>query len=776
MSTGAPKPLVRKLALGLLGALGLATVLAGTGVWWLQRGRGTAASPAPSPSPAKYAENGICLGCHQEEAQQWRDSHHAKAMALPTEETVRGDFRNTSFFDRGVTARFFKRGDKFLVNIEGADGKPADFEIKYTFGLEPLQQYLIEMPGGRLQPLTIAWDGPNRKWFHLYPNEKAPPGDVLHWTGRYQTANTMCLVCHTTDYEKRYDPATDTFASRWAESNVSCQACHGPGDRHVQWETSLRGAGSKPASPPREPHALTVDIRGADARRRTELCAPCHLRRSELMPRSAPGQPVLDNYLPGLLVERLYYADGQQLEEVYEDGSFRQSLMFQRGVTCTNCHNAHTGKLKLPGNGVCLQCHKPDPNPSFPMAAGNFDSPKHHFHKEGSKGARCVACHMPARPYMRIQLRPDHSIRIPRPDLSVKLGVPDACTSCHIGKKAQWSSDAVIKWYGPVRKQGTHYGEAFAAARAGQPSGSAALAQLVANRAMPAIVRASALEQLSREPAAGAAERIRAAQDSDAEVRTAAANGVEGLSVAQRIETLTPLLADPVRSVRTTAARNLSFLPIDQLGATARPAFQAALLEYIGTQTFALDMPGAHLNLAVVYENTGRPALAEQHYLKALKIDPDFTPARANLARLYNASSRNADAVSVLTEGLKRLPQIGELQYSLGLLLAEEKRMKEATEALAKATKLLPNRASVYYNYGLALEQMGQSGPAEKALLEAQRLDPADPTVPYALAVFYAQKGQRDEALRWAETLLSLRPADPQVIGFVASLRGRGSP
>lgn len=372
---------------------------------------------------------------------------------------------------------------------------------------------------------------------------------------------------------------------------------------------------------------------------------------------------------------------------------------------------------------------------------------------------------------MGIQLRPDHSIRNPRPDLAVKLGLPDACTTCHVGKTAKWSADAVIKWYGPVRKQGTHYGEAFAAARAGEPSGKEALARLIANRSMPAIVRASALEQLSREPAEGAAERIRATQDSDAEVRTAAANSMEGLSVAQRVEALTPLLTDPVRAVRVTAARNLSFVPIDELREETRPAFQAALQEYIATQTFSLDMPGAHLNLAVVYENTGRATLAEPHYLSALKIDPDFTPARANLARLLNAASRNAEAIAVLTEGLKRLPQLGELQYSLGLLLAEEKRMKEATEALGKAAKLLPDRASVHYNYGLALQQMGQGGPAEKALLEAQRLDPADPTVPYALAVFYAQKGQREQALQWGETLLALRPGDPQVIGFVARLR-----
>ncbi len=769
-SRPAARPKVRWLAKGLMSLVGLAIVVGVGSMVWRQRGA-SAPSPTGPAGPAKYVENGVCLGCHEEEARQWRDSHHAKAMALPTEEMVRGDFKNTSFTHRGVTARFFRRNEKFFVNIEGADGNPADFEIKYTFGIEPLQQYLIETPGGRLQPLTIAWDNPRQRWFDLLPNEKTPPGDVLHWTGRYQTANTMCLVCHTTDYEKRYDPATDTFASRWAERNVSCQACHGPGDQHVEWETRLRGAGEKPGPLPAKPHALTVDIKSADARRRTEFCAPCHMRRSDLVPAPAPGQPVLDNYLPSLLVQRLYHADGQQLEEVYVGGSFRQSLMFQRGVTCTDCHNPHTGKLKQPGNAVCVQCHRPDPNPSFPKAAGNFDSPKHHFHKEGSKGAQCVTCHMPATPYMQIQLRPDHSIRIPRPDVSVKIVTPDACTMCHADKKAQWSADAVIKWYGPVRKQGAHYGEAFAAARADRRAGNEALVQLITNPQMPAIVRASALEELSGDPTTGAAPRVQATRDEDPEVRTAAANSLEGLSVLERVQALSPLLTDPVRAVRITAARNLSFVPIDQLDAATRPAFEAALLEYITAQSFALDMPGAHLNLAVVYENTGRPNLAEQHYLSALKIDPDFTPARANLARLYSALSRNADGVRVLVEGLKRLPELGELQYSLGLLLAEEKRMEEATAALGRAAKLLPDRASVHYNYGLALQQMGQKAPAEAALLEAQRLDPDDPAPPYALAVFYAQSGRTAEALEWAEKLRLLRPTDPEVTGLVARLR-----
>jgi predicted CXXCH cytochrome family protein len=768
------KGLKRSTAKTVLAASGAALVLTGTGLWW------TSSRPMRGPDPskrasvasaAKYVDNGLCVGCHEQQGREWRESHHAKAMAPATPENVRADFQNRSVTFRGATSRFFKRGDAFFVNTEGPDGKASDFEIKYTFGFDPLQQYLVAMPGGRLQPLSVAWDGPRQQWFDLLPHEKTPPGDVLHWTGRYQTANTMCLVCHVTDYEKRYDPATDTFASRWAEPNVSCQACHGPGDLHVRYETSLRGAGTPIADTLEGPHGLTVDLKARDARRRTESCAPCHSRRTELLPSPAPGQEILDAFIPSLLVRGLYHPDGQQLEEVYVDASFRQSRMFQKGVTCTNCHNPHTGKPRFEGNALCLQCHRKDPNPSFPTAAGNFDSPEHHFHKQGSKGALCVGCHMPSTTYMRIQHRPDHSIRVPRPDVSAKIGTPDACTTCHEGRKAQWAADVVSKWYGPVRKQGGHFGEAFWAARSGQPSGNEAVAELIDSPLLPAVVRATALVELSHDPAIGAEKRMQATRDVDPVLRAAGAESVAGLSVSQRVSTLTPLLTDPVRAVRVTAARTLSFVPVDQLTAASRKAFEAALDEYLKTQDFSRDMPGAELNLAVVYENTGKTALAEQHYLAALKIDPDFTPARANLARLYNAASRNEEGVRVLQEGLKRVPGIGELQYSLGLLLAEEKRMTEATEALGRAAKLMPDRAGVQYNYGLALDQIGQSGPAEAALLRAQALDPDDPSMTYALAAFYAKKGRREAALKWAEELRRLRPNDPEVVRLIANLQ-----
>ncbi|HMO48223.1 MAG TPA: tetratricopeptide repeat protein [Rubrivivax sp.] len=754
-ATAPPRRRGRWIAAALL--LAFAAAL---GLWSARNPTPATAPAAPAAAaapPASWVANASCLGCHPAQAAGWAGSHHARAMAPATAESVSGDFGDTQFRHQGVTTRFFKRGDRFFVHTDGPDGKLADFEIKYSFGVEPLQQYLIDIGGGRLQPLQIAWNTRERKWFHLLPHEKAPPGDVLHWSGRYQTANTMCIACHTTGFDKRYDAAADRFDSHWLEVNVSCQSCHGPGSRHVE-------------APQRGPLSGLADLK--TPRSQVEVCAACHSRRSEFSAKPVPGQPHLDHYLPALLREGLYHADGQQLDEVFVVGSYRQSRMYRMGVACSDCHDPHTAKPRAQGNALCLQCHQTPANPAFPSAAGDYDTPRHHHHANGSAGAQCTACHMPAKNYMIVQPRPDHSIRIPRPDLSVALGTPNACNQCHDDQPAQWAADALVKWLG-TPKPPPHYGEVFAAARRGAaqaPPALAALAALVADAAQPGIVRATALDAL-RGSAAGVNERIAATRDADAEVRAAAAASLEDVEASLRVPTLAPLLRDPVRAVRIAAARSLAPLPHEQFDAATRQAFDAALAEYVAAQQAALDMPGPNLNLAVLYARTGRDAEAEAAYRAALKIDPDFTPARANLAQFHAERGRLSDAEQVLREGLQRQPGIGELQYSLGLLLAEQQRLPEAADALERAAKLLPQHARAHYNLGLARQQLGQAKPAEAALRRARELAPGDPAIAYALAVFYAQQGRRADALREAEALQQLQPGNAQAAQLLQRLR-----
>ncbi|MFO1402786.1 MAG: multiheme c-type cytochrome [Steroidobacteraceae bacterium] len=610
---------------------------------------------------AAYVDNAQCLECHADQAQRWQQSHHAMAMAVPSARSVRGDFDGTAFTHAGVTSRFFRRDGKYFVNTDGPDGRLADFEVAYTFGVAPLQQYLVALPGGRLQALQVAWDTERQRWFHLRAGEKTPPGDVLHWTGRYQTANTMCITCHTTGYEKHYDPATDTFASRWVEPNVSCQACHGAGSVHVAWARAKQQGGQLPDVAGTH-FGLAVDRRMLAGHAQVDACSSCHARRSELTARPMPGEPRLDDYLPVLLTEGLYHPDGQQLDEVFVDASYRQSRMYAKGVACTHCHDAHSGQLKFDGNAVCTQCHGVVGNPAFPTAARrNYDSPAHHFHQPGSPGARCVACHMPAKTYMQVQARPDHAIRIPRPDLSVKLATPNACNQCHADKSAQWAASQVARWYGPGRRQEAHYGEVFAAARADAPDAGAALLQLVADAQQPAIVRATALEALGAYAAGGIDVRTAATRDPDPQVRAAAANSFAALPASEYLAALAPLLKDPARAVRIAAAQALSAVPLTNGRASGgrrltrrspstSPHRKCRWTCRARTSTWPWST------------NTGKVELAEQHYLAALRLDPDFTPARANLAAVQRRGPQ-CRCRGVLAEGLKRNPAIGELQY-----------------------------------------------------------------------------------------------------------------
>ncbi|MBW2285199.1 MAG: hypothetical protein JRF65_11435, partial [Deltaproteobacteria bacterium] len=386
-------------------------------------------------APATFVGTEICATCHKREYDRWKDSHHDHAMEVATQETVLGDFNNARFEYFGAVSRFYRRDGRFLVNTQGPEGKMGEFEITHTFGWYPLQQYLVPFPGGRLQCLPIAWDVKKSQWYHLNPSAPVDPRDWLYWTNAGQNWNGMCAECHSTDLKKNYDIRKNAFQTTWSDIDVGCEACHGPGSRHAAWAEL-----PDMARPPVKNYDLIVQSSRIGARELVELCAPCHSRRAALGDYTHAEPDLLDSMLPALLTEELYFPDGQILEEVYVYGSFTQSKMYHRDVRCSDCHDVHSAKTIREGNALCLQCHR----------AGEYDTAEHHFHKkkgekgdpvrsregavlfEVGSGAECVQCHMAGRVYMGIDYRPDHSFRIPRPDLSMKLGVPNACNRCHM--------------------------------------------------------------------------------------------------------------------------------------------------------------------------------------------------------------------------------------------------------------------------------------------------------------------------------------------------------
>ena len=728
--------------------------------------------PGAAESGVAYVDDASCADCHAREHEAWSGSHHDLAMQEATAETVLGDFDGATFTHFGVTSRFFVRDGRFFVNTEGPDGRLADFELAYTFGVEPLQQYLAAFPGGRLQSLTIAWDTARGEWFHLYPDQEITPDDPLHWTGRYQRWNVMCAECHSTHLRPNYDLESDTYRTTWAAIDVGCQACHGPGAAHVDLALAVPEEVASPPLPSGAPGSAVSDDApraaalglvgdlGASASAEVHACAGCHSRRQRLTETDRAGRPFLDDFLPATLDEGLYHADGQIRDEVYVWGSFVQSRMHAAGVRCSDCHDPHRLGLRAQGDGVCLQCHRETPVERFPtLTPGRYDTPDHHFHDPQSAGARCASCHMPARTYMQVDPRRDHGFRIPRPDLSAGLGTPNACTSCHEDRSAGWAADRAARWWGAPTEP--HFAAALAAARAGDRDAEAPLLAVAGDGALPAIVRATAIEAL-RGYGAEALRAIEAAiVDPDPLVRVSAAGGLGRLPPPRRAAVLAPLLEDAVRAVRVAAARGLAGVPRSALTAAQRAAFDAARAELVNAQMAVADQPAAHLDLGLLAAGEGRLQDAEAAYGTALRLDSFFLPARFNLATLLNRQGRNAEAEVVLRAGIDRVPDEGELHYSLGLLLAEEQRLDEAAESLGRAAALIPDRVRVAYNHGLALETLGRLAAAETAFLEANRRDARDPDVLLALARILLRQGDPERAQDYARQLIAVAPGSP---------------
>ncbi len=703
-----------------------------------------------------FVDNKTCIECHADQAEEWLGSHHEKAMQVASQETVLGNFNDVSFTDAGVTSRFFQKDDKYFVNTEGSDGKYADFEVKYTFGVEPLQQYLLALPKGRLQAFTVAWDTEKKHWFDLYPDEKIAPENPLHWSKRAFTANSFCMECHMTNMSLNFDVQKREYHTTWNEVNVSCQSCHGPGSEHVAW---AKDAADKEKSDSSVSKGLLVDYKLLDSKGVVESCARCHSRRYAVSENDAHGRSYFDDFTPELLRQGSYHADGQILDEVYVYGSFVQSKMYHKGVSCNDCHNPHSLKLRAEGNAVCTSCHQATPlSERFAtLTAKTYDAPEHHFHKPDSAGAQCANCHMPQKTYMLVDPRHDHSFVIPRPDLTAKWGTPDACTDCHTDQSADWSVQAMNKWYGEKWQERPSIAGMLTQARTGAPEALSPLTEAIKDPEKAAIIRATALDLLPLYGQAGINVTMDALKDVSPLVRTTALQGLENLSDQRKFKAVTPLLNDPVRGVRIEAARLLATIPREQFREVELQHFDRALEEYKAAQRALADHPEGHLNLGNLYARMGQLEQAQQAYRTAIDLDAYFTPAYNTLGQLYYATGRRQEAADIFRQALQTRPDAGDTHYSLALLLVELQQPEEALVHLGKAASLMPEQAQIHYNYGLLLQKQQKIPEAEKALLRANELAPADQRTLQALSALYRQQGQTGKEKKYIQQLRAMQ-------------------
>jgi tetratricopeptide (TPR) repeat protein len=674
----------------------------------------------------EYTGTAACINCHQTAYNDWRGSHHDWAMKRPDDSTVLGNFNDQWFTGDSVSYFFSRRDSSYYVTTVGDDGKEKEFQIAYTFGVTPLQQYLIELPEGKYQTLRATWNTEKQVWFNQYPGRVILPDDWLHWSGGGQRWNTMCAECHSTNLEKNYFIEQDSFNTIYSAINVSCEACHGPMRQHLRW-----AEGDTTQGDPK------IQVLGYDQQTQLQLCAGCHARRTKLTDVMSPAVPFADQFLVQTINAEYYHPDGQIKEEDYVYGSFLQSKMYQMGVKCSDCHNVHSMELKFQGNNLCLQCHEP----------ANYDNKKHHFHEMTSDGAQCVSCHMTGAVYMGNDFRRDHSFRIPRPDQSVEFITPNACTGCHKDKTDQWAADWVVTWYGPDRTD--HFSDHLLPASR-QPYSNKTTSDVLSfinNMKYPAIARATALEYFPLRGGQNEYEMIiKSLADSSALVRYHALSKLGGMPLQQVADIALAHINDDTRLVRIGAVRLIVELDVNRLEPALRGKVLRAREDLSGMLKANADFPLGRLQMGDMYIRQNRPNKAIKEYEMALKMDALLTPVYSNLATAYNMVGKDSLALLTLDRLLELEPGYGRGYYLRGLLKYELNDTEGAIADLSSSVELDPGNFRAYYNLANLLLTDKQLTKAEKVMVEGLLLQPESPDGLYLLALIYQGMGRDKEA------------------------------
>jgi predicted CXXCH cytochrome family protein len=668
-----------------------------------------------------------CIECHQVEYEKWRGSHHDLAMQVANDSTVLGDFNNVRTIIDGVSYFFYRENDEFFVNIKEIDSSETSYKIAYTFGITPLQQYMVDFDKGKVQVLRATWDVIEKKWYHQYAGDRIAPDDWLHWTRGAQNWNTMCAECHSTNLEKNYHIDSDSFETTFSEINVSCESCHGPSSRHVEWaQEEPRGEN-------------TYILSGMMRQDQLNICAPCHSRRSKLTPNLVPGEVFENQYMIQNLSTNYYHGDGQIDEEDYVYGSFLQSKMYANGVMCSNCHDSHSMKLKYDGNSLCLQCHLP----------AKYTARNHSFHEKDTEADLCINCHMTGVTYMGNDFRRDHSFRVPRPDQSLLYGTPNACVSCHDDKDNHWAARAIEEWYGDTRPD--HFSDKLLLSATNELTDSErqSLNEFINDLNYPAIARSTVIENLGFYNEEDFNGLMTALKDSSAIVRYNALMKFRYLTPQERTSVALDHLNDSIRLVRIAAAQLLIGFNENTLNKTDRLKLVQARSE-LDTMLYSnADFSAGRMQLGDHYLQRNDLNRAIEQYTMALKMDSLLIPLYSNLATSYAMIQDygNAEKLLSIWEGLE--PDNGRPHYLKALLFFETGNDEKAVNELKKAIEIDPEDSRSMYNLATYYYQGRKDlSLAESYCQSALRSEPGNLDYKYLLGLIFQEQGESIKAQR----------------------------
>ncbi|WP_104733874.1 tetratricopeptide repeat protein [Hanstruepera ponticola] len=670
-----------------------------------------------------YIGDKQCAACHSKAYDDWKGSHHDLAMQVANDSTVLGDFNNIEITLDAVTYYFTQKGDDYVVKTKEINGDENTYIIGYTFGVEPLQQYLVDFEDGKKQVLRVSWDTNKKRWYHQYPGDTISPHDWLHWTGVSQNWNTMCAECHSTNLEKNYNVEGDSYNTTYSSINVSCESCHGPAQKHVNWAKSANGNASK------DTYLISLDTQ----LNQMNSCAPCHARRTKLTETLEPNISFENQYILQNLSTDFYHGDGQIMEEDYVFGSFLQSEMYHQDVTCTDCHNAHTLEIKMKGNNLCLQCHEP-----------KYNTPSHHFHESDTEGSQCINCHMTGKTYMGNDFRRDHSFRVPRPDQSIMFNTPNACNNCHSDKSPAWASQKIKSWYGNERAD--HFSKYLLVSSKASLS-SEEISQVNAfinNLDYPAIARATAIDNLDIVTEDQYQTLLSRLEDPSSLVRF---NTLQKFDVAPpelRVEVASKRLSDTTKMVRVAAAQLLTGLDLNMLTTLNQSDLTKAQGELETMLRVNADFSTGRLQLGDYYNKKKQYNEAIYHYQIALKKDSLLIPVYSNLATTYSQIGNSQKALETLNLLIDKVPEMSRAYYLRGLIYFELNKPDNAIADLQYAVELNPDDTRSLYNISTYYYQNKNYKLAEQFIKKAIAIQPGNGDYQYLLALVYKEQGKTD--------------------------------
>ncbi|MDG1206301.1 MAG: ammonia-forming cytochrome c nitrite reductase subunit c552 [Pseudomonadales bacterium] len=720
-----------------------------------------------------FVGSDTCTACHQQEHESWQSSDHAKAMSVASAESVLGDF-TTTFESQGRNNKFSVKGENYYVETTTLKGVES-FQIKFTFGHYPLQQYLVETQQGRIQALNVAWDsrplsvddGTGQRWFDLQAQEDVALDSPLHWQRYLMNWNARCADCHSTNIQKNYDPISDHYETSWSEINVACEACHGPGKKHMEWLAKDETDGSALTSDQtmglvnasqtlqwrfEEGESIARPI-GKISEQQTDMCGGCHSRRSVIGEIEA-GKAYADQYQISLIDPPLYHLDGQIRDEVFVLGSFMQSKMAQKGVTCGNCHDPHSGKTLAQDNALCAQCHRP----------AVFDTPEHHHHELASAGAKCVECHMPSTTYMTVDDRRDHQFGIPNPVASDKFDVPNACNSCHADESIQWAMQALTNWK-QIRPAEPFLSVQYAISRS-DPLVTRDLVELLGSD-LPTLKQVSLLASLARFPSKVGLEKAASTlQDSDPLLRRGAVDAIASAPPEIRWKLLSRIADDPILAVRLSVARAVSDLqatiPLSDVS-----IFLELMNEYRSVLARSADMPSTQTEIGNLELSLGNIKGAEQAYLRAINLEPDLIVALLNLADFYRSIEESEKGLPYLKNALRFAPESGAVNHAYGLYLIRARQYEPALSYLLTATQASDSQPRFSYVYAVALESLGDLRGAINYLEKANEQWPNQFELLMTHILFLEKANDLENIFVPLSRLSKLAPNSPEVVSRI---------